>query len=401
MGSLDLHGGEPFWLVSNGLGLVVPPLEDSVRCDVAVLGGGITGALVADALSDAGLSVVVLDRRHLGRGSTAASTALLQYDIDTPLFQLREKIGKEGADRAYHLGLEAIDTIAERATEPACAFARKPSLYFARGDKAVRELEQEFAARQDAGLAVEWLNDAALRADYGLVADAAIRSSVAAQVDPFCLAQLLLQGCQRRGVAIHDRTQIADIEETESSVTLTTSSGATVAADWLVHATGYESVQTLPKGVVSLHSTFAAISEPLQTQRGVWSDRALIWEYANPYMYARWVEDRLMFGGADVDFKNATARDKLLPRKITELCETMKTLCPERAIEPAFGWCGTFGSTKDGLGYIGAPRKRPRSLYALGFGGNGITYSAIARRILTNHILGRDDTDAELFRFGR
>ncbi|MBK8268305.1 MAG: hypothetical protein IPK83_08375 [Planctomycetes bacterium] len=51
--------------------------------------------------------------------------------------------------------------------------------------------------------------------------------------------------------------------------------------------------------------------------------------------------------------------------------------------------------------HIAASPERPRSLYALGFGGNGITYSAIARRILTNQILGRRDLDAELFAFGR
>ena len=41
---MDLHGGLPFWLVRNGLGPDYPRLEEEVRTDVVIVGGGITGA---------------------------------------------------------------------------------------------------------------------------------------------------------------------------------------------------------------------------------------------------------------------------------------------------------------------------------------------------------------------
>ena len=50
--------------------------------DVVVIGGGITGALAAVHLADAGVKTMVLDERNIGTGSTSASTALLQYEID-------------------------------------------------------------------------------------------------------------------------------------------------------------------------------------------------------------------------------------------------------------------------------------------------------------------------------
>lgn len=59
-------------------------LRKSVRCDVVIAGAGITGALMADTLSAADLKVVVTDRRDAGQGSTSASTALHQDEIDTP-----------------------------------------------------------------------------------------------------------------------------------------------------------------------------------------------------------------------------------------------------------------------------------------------------------------------------
>ena len=82
---MDLTSPQAFWLIRNGLGDVSLPLFGNRRCDVAVIGGGITGALCADALTEAGLSVIIVDKRHPGLGSTSASTALLQYELDESL----------------------------------------------------------------------------------------------------------------------------------------------------------------------------------------------------------------------------------------------------------------------------------------------------------------------------
>ncbi|MEP7347671.1 MAG: FAD-dependent oxidoreductase [Gemmatimonadaceae bacterium] len=81
------------------------------RCDVAIIGAGITGALVADALTERELPVIAIDRRHPGHGSTSASTALLQYEIDTHLVDLIETIGHDRAVDAYRANLDAVLTI--------------------------------------------------------------------------------------------------------------------------------------------------------------------------------------------------------------------------------------------------------------------------------------------------
>ena len=90
---MDLKSGYPFWAVKNGLMHAYPALREDLACDVAVIGGGITGALMADELVRHGHGVVVLEQRDIGCGSTAASTALLQYEIDTHLVDLAERHG--------------------------------------------------------------------------------------------------------------------------------------------------------------------------------------------------------------------------------------------------------------------------------------------------------------------
>ena len=83
--SVDVQSGYPWWAVRNGLLYTFPPLLQDAACEVAVVGGGITGLLVARELAHHGHDVLVLERREYGWGSTAASTALLQYEIDFPL----------------------------------------------------------------------------------------------------------------------------------------------------------------------------------------------------------------------------------------------------------------------------------------------------------------------------
>jgi glycine/D-amino acid oxidase-like deaminating enzyme len=84
---MDLTSDHPFWFVKNGLINTYPALEQDESCDVAVIGAGITGAMIAHRLTAMGLSVVVVDRRDVGLGSTSASTALMQYEIDLPLVE--------------------------------------------------------------------------------------------------------------------------------------------------------------------------------------------------------------------------------------------------------------------------------------------------------------------------
>lgn len=394
---MDLHSGTSYWLLLHGLRTVVPPLAGKLSCDVAVIGSGITGALLAWTLARDGLRVVVVDRRDLAQGSTAASTALLQYDLDVPLHKLERLIDPEHARRGFRVGLDAIDLLERIGNHIGSTVDRVPSLYYVGTDAKTRELESELHARARAGLDVAWLEARALRAEWNVNASAAIKSSDAAQLDPFDFTHRLLVAAIGMGAAVHDRTTVTRIETGNDRLTLHTDRNADIHAEYVVHATGYESANQLPRGLVELSSTYALVSEPTSPPR----ERCLLWEYADPYLYARWTSQRLLWGGEDIPYKNDRLRDAQIEYKTQVLLRKARDLLPHTPIEPAFVWAGTFGHTPDGLGYIGPAPERPRELFALGFGGNGITFSALASRILSNHIQARPDPDAELFAFER
>src|SRR5262245_47597537 len=108
---MNLRAGYPYWLIKNGLPYEYPKLEQSLKTDVVVIGGGISGALAAYHLAQAGVNCVVVDARTIGLGSTCASTALLQYEIDVPLSKLIGIAGYDNAVRAYKLCERSIHSL--------------------------------------------------------------------------------------------------------------------------------------------------------------------------------------------------------------------------------------------------------------------------------------------------
>jgi len=98
---MNLKAGYPFWLVKNGLPFTFPKLDHDVETDVVIMGAGISGALVRYYLVNAGIQCTTIDARTIGLGSTSASTALLQYELDDPLYKRTDMIGKGNAQRDY------------------------------------------------------------------------------------------------------------------------------------------------------------------------------------------------------------------------------------------------------------------------------------------------------------
>ena len=400
---MDLVSPQPFWLLKNGLLHSYPSLRRDLRCDVAVLGAGISGALITHRLVCAGFHVVVLEKRDVAGGSTSASTALLQYEIDTHLVDLARRIGRRDAERAYRACHASIDNI-ERLTikiGARCTFRRKASVYLATKRSEVGMLRRERDARRAAAIAVDFLDDKELSSRFSFTRPAALVSAQAAQLDAHRLTHALLDASASRGARIFDRTIAVEFEPRSRGIRIKTDTGHIVHASHVVFATGYESQEFVRRKIVQLKSTFALASEPVGAFPGWWK-QCLIWETARPYLYLRTSNDgRILVGGEDVPFRDPERRDRMVDKKTGRLEKRFHRLFPQIGLRVDYRWAGTFGETKDGLAYIGQIRQWPRCYFALGFGGNGITYSAIAAEIICKALKGGRHPDAHLFEFDR
>ncbi len=400
---MNLTTGYPYWLINSGLVAAYPKLEHSIKTDVVIIGGGISGALAAYYITNAGLECKVVDGRTIGLGSTCASTSLLQYELDKPLSILADQIGFQSAARAYVMCSEAIDTLQSISKKIKFKlFEKQKSLFFAAYKKDRKLIEAEFTFRKKAGFQLQLLDENEVRQRFGFSAPAAILSSQGATTDAYMLTHALLQSIIKKGNEVFDRTLISKIEYRRNGVKLFTEKGHSITAKKIVNASGYEITEFVDKKIVKLNSTYALASENIQSPVPVWKDKTLLWNTADPYLYMRLTKDnRVIIGGRDEEFYNTSKRDKLIKKKSSLLKKDFSKLFPEIELIPEFNWAGTFGSTKDALPYIGTYNKTPHTYYALGFGGNGITFSVIAAEIIRDMITGKKNKDALLFSFDR
>jgi glycine/D-amino acid oxidase-like deaminating enzyme len=401
---MDLVSGKSLWLSGKRFSVPRARMQGNVRCDVAVIGAGITGALVAHALIEAGKRIVILDKREPLTGSTSASTALLSYETDVSLPELTRRKGLVAGRRVYRLGQEAIRELARlvKTLRIDCDFEAKPSLYLASDARGWTSLKREYAARRRALIPVRRLSRRTLGREFGLDFPGALYGQGCAQIDAVKLAAGVLSHHARGGrLRVFTRTRVRKIERRADGVVLRTATRRTIHARHVIVATGYEAAPFLEDGLVKLNSSYVIGSQAFPPGL-LWRDECLIWETARPYFYLRTTPDhRILIGGEDEPFSDPRRRDALLKKKRRRLEKCFRALFPAIPFRTEFCWTGTFGETQDGLPFIGPKEGDPRVLYALGYGGNGITFSQIAARLLTQYCLGRRPRDADLFSLNR
>ena len=400
---MELRSGKTVWRLKHGAPTAYAPLRGDTDCEVAIIGGGITGALIAYELTKARVDCLLIDKWEIGGGSTSASTSLLSYELDIPLCDLAQQIGEADAAACYVACRDSIEKI-ERVVhelDQECEFIRRQSVYLADSERHVPDLAREHTARRRCGLQVELLSQRDVEQIFSFSRPAALLTHDAADIDVVAFMEALLRAAARKGLRVFAHTRMTKHERNGRKFNLFTEAGHRIEARTVVFATGYESEKYLGRKVGTLKSTFAIATEPIADFQG-WHERCLIWTSARPYLYLRTTADRrAIIGGEDIDFRDDQLRDALLPEKAAKLERSFRRMFPGIEFKLACSWAGTFGETNDSLARIGQSDRLPGAYFALGYGGNGITYSMIAAEIIRDACLGVENPAARFFRLDR
>ncbi len=375
--------------------------------DVVIVGGGITGAIAAYLFSDAGIRVAVVEAKTCGQGSTAASTALLMQEPDRDFCDLAARRGSATARRVWKVLTAGTRDLAHtiRTLAGDCEFVKRDSVYFTLDPEKVAHLQKEFRDRKRAGLPGRWLSAASLHARTGIRAQGAIITQGNAEVDPVKTCAAFLGGAQDRGAKIFERSPVRRIITSTPSVTVKTPAGAILAKQVLI-ATGYATREFKPLlGRFRLMDTYVIATRrlPDRLRRKVLGKRAMLWDTDRPYHYLRWTNDnRLLVGGEDTPRHSSRGAKTRTKEGAARLRTYLAGVYPDFALEhPEYGWTGVFAETPDGLPYIGTHRRYPKHLFALGYGGNGMTASFLAAKFLLKRYLKSPSPDEALFAFDR
>lgn len=374
------------------------------------MGGGVTGCACAYLLARAGARVVLLEAQHIGRGSTAASTALLMHETDVDFTDLAARYGAPAARAIWRASRRAVKgltaTLGELEDSP--PVAELPSIYLSMDERETAALRREVRARRRAGIPARWLSPSQLYAAAGVRGAGGIRTPGDAQTDPYRACLAFAGAARDLGASLHARSRAGRIVTSRGGVTIEVGDARVTAASVIV-ATGYATPDftRLLRRFRMLNTYVIAtprLSAPVR--RAVGLGDVMWWDTNRPYHYARWTPDgRILFGGDDRPnrrIRSGARRRAVLRERAAALAADLGALYPALVgVRPEYAWEGLFATTPDGLPYIGRHRLYPHHLFALGYGGNGMTFAFLAAEILTRAIQGRPHPHDDLFAFAR
>lgn len=210
-----------------------PPLEHARSVDVAVVGGGVTGMLVATLAARQGATVVVLDRHEVGGVATRNTTAKISALQGTVYTEIRRHRGDEVASAYADAQLHAVSGIGALVSELDidCNLTDAVAYTYASEPASVDSARTEYDAARTAGLPVEWTTET----DLPFEVEGAVALTGQLHFDPVAFCRALAARLGPDHVAEH--TAVQDVHEDDSEVTITTAAGHAVRAAHVVLAT--------------------------------------------------------------------------------------------------------------------------------------------------------------------
>jgi glycine/D-amino acid oxidase-like deaminating enzyme len=254
----ELRAGTPVWMDYPRHIARAKQLKRDLKTGVLIVGAGISGALIAYALARNGHRVAVVDRREPLMGSTPASTALLLFEIDTPLIYLKRKLGARPAERAWLRSKAALDSLYEltRRQRIEASMSLHTSVYLAGDILDARGLAKEVRARERLGLPSRYLDRRMLRERFGLSRLAAIVSENSVATDPRAFASGFLRQAQQLGARLFAPHEIADIQSGKRAALAVTKDRFTIESRQIALCAGYELPKIVPAHGHSISSTW-------------------------------------------------------------------------------------------------------------------------------------------------
>ncbi|CZT55824.1 NAD(P)/FAD-dependent oxidoreductase [Solibaculum mannosilyticum] len=403
MTATTLVSETPVWTAINSVPTQYPWLDQDETCEVAVIGAGITGALCALRLAQAGVNTVLLAANAVGYGSTGVSPGLMDYDGAGTLTHLSKQVGMDKAVRAFELCSHALDemqSLVESLPEDV-GFARKDSLLYTDNPQIANILRQEYALRLHTGFPVELVEQPSAREQYSFPLEAGILTKgMSAQVDPYRLCHALVNAAQESGARVYENTCVESITTEEESVQcLHTCTRHCVRAKKVIMASGHDCAQ-FTGGLLPVRKAYAIATKPVDEFAG-WPNQINIREESAQSIYLRTTPDgRLLVG--DIPAASRLGGLVILPktadRRYADLECRLKDMFPGiRGIEVEYRFAGSMAGTTDGLPIIGGMAQHEEWYFALCPGVGGMLWAEVASRLLTALYKGETCEELALF----
>lgn len=379
-----------YWEASENL-LNKNALDESIETDVCIIGGGIAGLTTAYLLTKAGKKVVVVDDGAIGGGETSRTTAHLSNALDDRIYRVEGWHGEEKAQLAVDAHTRSIGEI-ERIVESEkidCDFLRVNGFLIEAEDGGEDDLQKELEAAHRAGFTeVEFVERAPIK-DFDT--GRCLRFPSQGQFHVLKYLSGLARAIEQNDGRLFSNTRA--IEWTGEEVPkVKTAGGQTIHAKSIVLATNYPMMSKMFAELPAYRTYVIGAKIPKNS-----IEKCLIWDNADPYIYVRTqpeeTHDVLIVGGED----HRTGQAEDFDARFGRLWQWTQKRFP-MAEEILYKWSGQYLETHDGLAFIGRFSSSEPNVYLItGDSGMGMTHGTIGGMLVSDLILGRENSWTEVF----
>jgi glycine/D-amino acid oxidase-like deaminating enzyme/nitrite reductase/ring-hydroxylating ferredoxin subunit len=224
-----------FWIASS-LGTNYPILEDNVKVDIAIVGGGMTGITCAYLLKNEGFKVAVIEANRILHGTTGHTTAKITSQHDLIYYKIKKNMGVEMAQQYADANQTAINTIASFVKEKNidCDFYSSSAYVYTQEDKYVKQIQDEVETASSLGIKATYLQEVPLPFPI----KAAIRFDDQARFHPLKYLLTLANEIPGDGNHIFEQTRAIDIQQDNYCI-VTTNRDKSVTAKKVIIASHF------------------------------------------------------------------------------------------------------------------------------------------------------------------
>ena len=402
---MQIMSGNYYWKEKSKIKNVYPYLTSDLRCDVVIVGGGITGAITAYYLAKEGADVIVVEKNIIGYGETLASSAIIEAQMDLDILKLEKFIGSNHSKKIYKMAYNAIDEI-ENINDTIgedLGFERKDLIYFTNKFMQKSQMQREYENRKKLGNELLFLDSH----DIIDMQNGILTKGASAVLNPYMFTQSVFEYLNRMpNVRIFENTNIEDIISSYDSVKCITNNNFKILSDSLILTSGMDALRYIGNVPLEVSKTYTVITKPIKNYDEL-NLNFTARDSSDPHHYIRFTNTgRLIFGGEDTrindrfydeKYSNMVANDRYKKLKLS--FEKILYGIDKTSIEYASN--ASICNTKDSLPIVDEIPDMPNCFCNIGFGTNGIIHSVIGANMLKNAIKGFYTKDMNIFKITR
>jgi glycine/D-amino acid oxidase-like deaminating enzyme len=376
------------------------PLQQSLTCEVAVIGGGVTGLSAALQLTQDGVETHVLEAGVPGWGASGRNGGFCCVGA-TKLSntELVKRFGLPETQRYFQNQREAVDLVRQLTEQEGMDVDAQGDgcIQIAHHPSRWRDLEADYEfLKTVAGYPCVLWSQAEL-VEQGFrspEAHGALHVGVGFGLNPFKYSSGLAQAAVKRGATVHAYSPVERWEKIGSWHQLHTPAGSLRARSIVVATNGYTEDQLHPglgdrvlPALSNIITTRPLTLDELEAQG--WRTETPVWDTRHLLFYFRLLKDqRFLFGSRGGTSGSAAERD----RRLAEMRQRLGQMFPAwKDVEITHFWNGLVALAADLTPHIGRLTDDPTVFYGLAYHGNGVATGTWSGRTIAQLIVGKTD----------